>query len=140
MKKILLFMFIIFLTACNEQKSIEKITTNNDVKENNTKKEITEEKKYVDDNPIKIGLYMNNSNKKVLYNEYSPTWELHKDLCSLEIYYTDEKEISTDNQKILWKKYYDKYQNIDKYKLGINIEFDTSDGHINDLILSPKDT
>ena len=82
----------------------------------------------------------NNSNEKILTNEYKPIWELHKDLCSLEIYYTNEKTLNSNNQKELWKSIYNQYQDIKKYKLGIKIEFDTSDGHVNDKIFTPNDT
>ena len=140
MKKIFIIIIILMtITGCNQQKIKEKI---NNQKNNISQEEPKEiENKYVDNNPIKIGLYLkNNANERILTDEYNPTWILHKDLCSLEIYYTNEEKLDSNSQKELWKKFYNEYQNIEKYKLGIKIEFDTSDGHVNDIILTPKDT
>ena len=134
-----IIILLIIITGCNQPITKEKINNH----QNNISQEQSKEidNKYIDNNPIKIGLYLKNkANEKILTNEYNPTWQLHKDLCSLEIYYTNQEKLEPNSQKELWKSYYNQYKNIDKYKLGIQISFNTTDDYVNNLILSPKDT
>lgn len=143
MKKKLLFLIIILLlVGCSKEKTqdnvIEDKTTNTDNQEQTQLEET-----YIDNNPIKLGIYMyynSNTNRKQL-TEYTTSWNLNVDLCSLEIYFTDESEIPGTNQKILWNNYYNNYENIDSYRIGYYLEFETTDkGKIQQYILSPKDT
>ena len=113
-KKIILLLITLLITGCNydtqqkEKKETKSIKT----------VEVEEEKdNYVDDNPIKLGLYMN---KKITQNYQTP-WIKLKDICSLEVYFTTIDEISIQNQKEAWNKSYNTYQTIDKYKIGYNI-------------------
>ena len=137
MKKIIVIVCLLLLVGCSEKK-----VTNNDVKKE--KEEQVEKKEdYVDNNPIKLGIYMyynSYTNRKKL-SEYTTDWKLNVDLCSLEIFYTNEEDIPGSKIKDLWKTYMEKYDNIDNYKIGYNIIFDTkNDGTISKNILSPKDT
>ena len=146
MKKILIILTVILLTGCTKE---NKINIEND-KDNNetqiTEKENIEEPKeetYIDTNPIKPGIYMyyGTQTDRKLLTEYTTPWSLNVDLCSLEIYYTNEENIPGTNQKKLWNTYKNNYESIENYRIGYNISFDTqNNGTINKNILSPKDT
>ena len=139
MKKIVIILCtILLITGCqNNQEQKEEIMNEN------TTKEKTIEEQYVDNNPIKVGIYMytnSYTNRKQL-TEYSTSWNLNVDLCSLEIFYTNEPEIPGSNFKTLWNTYKNNYENIDNYRIGYQITFETKNqGTIDKYILSPKDT
>lgn len=140
MKKIIILLIpFLLIIGCTKQEPKEETNTNTIEPE-----EIVEEEKevYKDDNPIKLSLYVyqNSYTKRKKVTELSPTWEKFIDLCSLEVYFTEEDELELQSQKELWKKYYDNYQNIDNYKVGFNIQFDSTDGKINENLLNPEDT
>lgn len=89
---------------------------------------------YQDDNPIKIGLYEDIN----LVKEYQTRYTNMKDIGSFYVYYTDEEKLSSRNAKYNWKKYYDKYDDIDKYKIGFIISFDAEGKHLKEQILDPN--
>ena len=64
MKKIILIIFIIFLSGCSIEKN--KDTIENILEDTNTE-DIDEKETYVDDNPIKLGLFLYDNN---YYNDY----------------------------------------------------------------------
>ena len=142
MKKILSILLILLLfTSCsNNQKKESKV----DDKVIDKEAKIQEvEENYVDNNPIKLGLYLytNSQTNRKLLKEYTTDWNEGIDLCSLEVYYTTENEIPGTNQKEIWNNYYTNYQNIDNYKIGYKIEFTTNKNTtISKYILSPSDT
>ena len=130
------------LVGCSSSKKTNQTKQNDNIKTTSEEKEEIKEK-YIDNNPIKLGIYMyynSNTDRKRL-NEYTTDWILNVDLCSLEIFYTNEDNIPGDKIKNLWTEYKNKYENIEKYKIGYNIDFDTkNNGHINKNILRPIDT
>jgi len=98
---------------------------------------------YVDDNPIDFGIYMyyGSHTERKLLEEYTTNWVANVDLCSLEIYYTTDDFIPGTNQKALWNHYVNNYEDIDEYRIGYIIDFETAnEGRIEKYILSPKDT
>ena len=103
---------------------------------------ISEEEIYIDDNPIIVGLYKNykDGKKRKLITEYTSNWEYHKDISSFEVYYTQDEEISNSSQIKSFDYYKDKYENIDNYKIGYIVSFNTNDKEINKTIYRPKDT
>lgn len=136
-RKIVLLLTILLITGCNTKPLQQK--------ENKTKSnKIVEEEKnnYIDNNPIKLGMYLytNSSTNRKLISEYYTNWILNVDLLSLEVYYTTDNEIPGTNQKQLWNNYYNNYQNIDNYRIGYKIEFIAEDQQISKIILSPQDT
>ena len=106
------------------------------------KEPIQEKPKYIDNNPITVGLYKVNKsqNKRELITTYTNKWVYHKDIDCFEVYYTKEEEIPNTNQIKMIQKYLDKYENIDNYRIGYNIKFMINDKLINKTILRPKDT
>lgn len=148
MKKTLIFLIILTIIIFgsiyhkNNQNKTNDIINNN-IKKDNIKTDIKEESNtYEDDNPIKLGLYKyyGRYKNRELVTEYNDTWTYHKDISSFEVFFTFENSITGNNFQDTFKNYYDKYENIDNYKIGYKISFITNNGEINKMILSPKDT
>lgn len=138
---ILLFAFLIYKNNKNE--TIDTNTNNNYVKPKENKEDkAIEEPEYIDDNPIKLGLYKNyrNGSKRKLITEYSAPWKYHTDISSFEVYYTQEDEISSGNQIKTFDLYKDNYENVVNYKIGYILNFKINDKEINKTIVRPKDT
>lgn len=129
MKKILLLILIILLvTGCNNKSESEEnvVETIDEVVEK-------EEEKYVDDNPIIVGLYENDIS---LIKEYTTSKESFKDLI-FSVYYTNDDILENNNQKYNWNKYYNQYSNIDDYKIGFSFKFYSGQEKIEKTILGP---
>lgn len=140
MKKILL-MLVILLVGCTPKEEINKeenkLENNNEIKQEEIIKE-----EYVDNNPIKLGLYLytgSYSNKEKL-STYETTFVSGSDIGSFEVFFTDEEVISGNSFKSLFNSYYDKYVSIDNYKIGYNIEFTLNDGTVNKFNLLEPNT
>lgn len=142
MKKILIITcMLLVLTSCSYK--TQPINENNkqNIKTSTTKEEIKDT--YIDNNPITLGIYMytNSSTPRYKKDLYQTTWTQYTDICSLEIFYTNEEQIPGTNFKSLWNNYYQNYTNIDSYKIGYLIEFETTnEGKIKKYIKSPQDT
>ena len=139
MKKILL-MLVILLVGCTPKEEINKeenkVENNNEIKQEEIIKE-----EYVDNNPIKLGLYLytgSYSNKEKL-STYETTFVSGSDVGSFEVFFTAEEVISGTSFKSLFNSYYDKHENIDNYKIGYNIEFTLNDGTVNKFNLLKPD-
>ena len=145
MKKLLicLITLILLISALFTYKYFTK-QNGNENKEVINKEEKEEEIKdtYIDNNPIILGLYKNyrNGKDRELIKEYQANWTYHQDISSFEVFYTNEDYISSKNQIKLIDEYKNKYANIDDYRIGYIISFNTNDNNINKTILSPKDT
>jgi len=146
MKKILIILVIILLTGCNKENTTKIENNSNNTEEpiiENQEIETDKNKTYIDNNPIKPGIYMyyGSNTDRVLLKEYTTNWSLNIDLCSLEIYYTTDESIPGTNQKKLWNTYKNNYENIDNYRIGYKISFETQNNEkIEKYLLSPKDT
>lgn len=135
MKKICLILsLLIVLTSCKS--NTNNSYNYNEITESNMKNEIVQEEKYIDTNPIKIGIYKDNK----LVSDYYTNINDSTDIGVFGILYTNNRTIESSNYKYLWKKYYNNYQDIDNYKTGFYLEFDTSNGHIENMILDPSST
>lgn len=142
MKKILIITCLLLtLTSCSyKTQPINKKDNKKNIT-SNVKEEIKDT--YIDNNPITLGIYMytNSSTPRYKTNEYKNNWELNVDICSLEIFYTNEDQIPGTNFKNLWNNYYQNYTDINSYKIGYLIEFNTAnEGKIKKYIKSPQDT
>lgn len=142
MKKILIITCLLLtLTSCSyKTQPINKKDNKKNIT-SNVKEEI--KNTYIDNNPITLGIYMytNSSTPRYKTNEYKNNWELNVDICSLEIFYTNEDQIPGTNFKNLWNNYYQNYTDINSYKIGYLIEFNTAnEGKIKKYIKSPQDT
>lgn len=115
----------------------------NPIKMDNIKPNLSEEKnEYKDENPIQIGLYKYygyNKNRELI-TEFSNSWNYYNDISSFEVFFTKENSITGKNFQDTFKEYYEKYTNIENYKIGYKVSFITNNEEINKIILSPKDT
>lgn len=139
MKKILLLL-VIFLAGCTPKEDLmneEKALENSDI----SKEEIVKDE-YIDDNPIKLGLYLytGSYNNKEKLSTYEIPFVSGSDIGSFEVFFTDEKVINGNSFKSLFNSYYDKYESIDNYKIGYNIEFTLNDGTVNNFNLLEPNT
>ena len=142
MKKILIITCLLLtLTSCSyKTQPINKKDNKKNIT-SNVKEEI--KNTYIDNNPITLGIYMytNSSTPRYKTNEYKNNWKLNVDICSLEIFYTNEDQIPGTNFKNLWNNYYQNYTDINSYKIGYLIEFNTTnEGKIKKYIKLPQDT
>ena len=131
MKKILLLIIpILILTSCTKEKETSTNIPNIDINETPTVKE------YKDDNPIKVALYQNGK-KVTTYKTVRQNWT---DLGVFEVCFSDKDNLESESTKYNFKKYYETYENIDKYKIGFQLEFETTDDKSIDLrILAPTE-
>ena len=116
---------------------------NNQIIKDNLKPSLEiEEDKYKDNNPIQIGLYKyyGSYKNRELITEFTNNWNYYHDISSFEVFYIKEETITGKNFQDTFKEYYDRYENINNYKIGYNISFITEEKEINKTILSPKDT
>lgn len=139
MKKILLLL-VIFLAGCTPKEEINK--EENKLENNEIKQEEITKEEYTDDNPIKLGLYLYTGgyNNKEKLSTYETTFVSGSDIGSFEVFFTDEEVINGNSFKSLFNSYYDKYEGIDNYKIGYNIEFTLSDGTVNKFNLLEPNT
>lgn len=125
-KNVGLLFLILLLSACSVKE--KEIYENKEV-DNNINEEIKEE--YVDDNPIKLSLFLydnNYHNKKRIEDTYYTNFTSGVDIGSFEVFLTDESTIDGINFKDTWNKYYNNYVDITNYKIGYNIKFVLNDG------------
>lgn len=127
MKKYLMLLVLLFIvTGCvNEEKEV--------VEEPKPEPTTIPVPVYTDDNPIKVGLYI----KGKLISEYTTSYANDKDIVSMDVYFTNESDVGSSNTKYNFKKYYNNYENIDKYKIGFYVSFETGDKHNEKVILDP---
>ena len=108
MKKILLILLILIFLGCNKKEEVVK----------EEEKPVIIEETYKDENPIILGIY--DKDRKLTY-KYSNTWIKKKDIGWFSVFPTNV-ELSKENSKTLWKKYWD--NNIEKnYKFGVEISY-----------------
>ena len=124
MKYIKLVFIILLLSGC----SIHKENKELDIDIENI---IEEKEEYMDDNPIKLGIFPANGNyhgKEVIIDEYYAPFNSGEDIGSFEVFLTGETTVDGNNFKDTWNKYYNNYLDIDKYKVGFNITYTLNDG------------
>lgn len=137
MSKKMIFLFIIMMVISGCEAKVK-----DDVKEDVNTIEVDQNKDYVDpyldDNPIELGLYVNNNESRDLVTSYDVDFIQYTDIISLEVYYTRD-EVLSGSQKNLWNTYFNKYSDIDKYKIGFNISFQVGEDIRSVQILKPSD-
>lgn len=102
--------------------------------------ETPQENIYVDDNPIKIRLYVKQNTAKKLITEYTSNWDAENIMGIFYAIATDTDMIYGSSYGNVWNEYWNKYQNIQKYRVGYNIKFTLNSGEVIDqIILNPDD-
>lgn len=134
MKKIFITLIIILLiTGCNKKENNLDTNINN---ENKEEKQEIDTPVYKDDNPIKLGLYVDEN----LISNYTTDKINGKDIGVFNVYYTKKDKLENNNVKYNWNKYYNEYENIDKYKIGYIISFTVDNKTYKEQILDPNST
>ena len=131
MKKYIVIVLCLFLlVGCSKKEEIV-----NDNIEEKGEETITEEPKdeYIDDNPIKVGLYMNGK----LMNEYNKSFIANADIASFDVYFTNETDVGSSNTKNNFNKYYQNYSGIEKYKIGYYVSFEADGKKHEKVVLDP---
>lgn len=126
MKKILIIISLLLLTACSNQSNSPKnidLDKQLDISINT----------YQDNNPITIGLYEDEH----LIKDYHVKLTNMKDITVFNIYYTNQDPLENNYIKYNWNKYYKNYENIDKYKIGFIISFEAEGKLYKEQILTP---
>ena len=121
--KVLILIMLLLITGCKkeEKEIIEE------------KQEEVIEEKYVDDNPITIGIYENDIN---LIKEYKLNKVSNNEVI-FSFYYTNQENLGNRRQKENWHKFYNEYENINDYKIGFHFSFYVGDTKIEKTILKP---
>lgn len=95
---------------------------------------------YVDENPVKLRIYVEEGNAKKLITEYTCSWAPEN---VFDVFYavpTQEETISNTDFDTLWKNYINTYPNPENYRIGYNLKFTLASGEIIDSqILNPDD-
>ena len=125
MKKVIIVIVLLLLTGCVKDKP--KVIEKEEIKE-----EVIEEK-YVDNNPITIGIYENDIS---LVKEYKLE-KVSGNETIFSFYYTNEENLGNRRQKENWYKYFNRYQNINNYKIGFHFSFYVGEDKIEKTILKP---
>ena len=127
---IILILCILFISGCDKD-NIENGFSNkleDDIYDEVIKKDV-----YIDDNPIKVGLYYN---KKLVTNHINKYRDV-VDIAIFDVYFTNDQEVSSSNTKYNFNKFYQNYENIDDYKIGFYVSFNTLDGKHEKMVLDP---
>lgn len=126
MKKIFLVLILLFMVGCSKE---EEIVINDP-----TPTPIPTPTPYVDTNPIKVGIYKDGK----LITEYNKKFKSRSDIAIFNIVFTNDEKLPNKSFKTLWKEYYDKYENIDEYKIGFELRVDINNEEQVNVMLDPK--
>ncbi|MGN1379507.1 MAG: hypothetical protein ACI4XR_03820 [Bacilli bacterium] len=137
MKIIIIILILFSLSSCKKDETLI-ISNNATTQETEIVNEVEE---YIDDNPLNISLYLENSlGFERLNNEIELSWVSKKDIIVLCTFYSNDEFIKLDFYQNIWKNYASNIENINNYKIGWEISFDTTEGRIHKTIHFPKDT
>ncbi len=133
MKRFLL-LIVILLFICGCSNTTKGLDNNNTTYEEN-EKIISDTPKYVDENPLVVGLYKNGK----LIDDYNVNIKPSTDIGVFDVYFTNENNVYSTNTKYNFNKYASNYENINKYKIGFQVSFVTDNGEVTKVITGPKD-
>ncbi len=128
-KKITILLLLLSLCSCTKEKNNNPIE---DIPDVTIDEPIVP--KYNDENPVKVGLYQNGN----LVKEITAPIVDDVDIGSFDVYFTQEEHLGSSNTKNNFNKYYNNYENPEKYKIGFYISYEHTDGLKEATILSPK--
>ena len=128
MKIIILILLTFSLCSCKKNEISTATNDNNTIQESSINNEVEQ---YIDDNPLNISLYLENSlGFERLNNEIELSWFPKNDIIVLCTFYSNDEFIKLDFYQNIWKNYAINIENINNYKIGWEISFDTYDKKI----------
>ena len=134
MKKIILVIIILFTVGCSLPKSSEQERIEKEINNPPTPTPEPTPTPYIDDNPIMVGLYKDGK----LVKTYNKKFKNQTDIAIFNIVFTNDEKLPNKKFKTLWKEYYNKYENIDDYKIGFELSVDINGETQTNLLLNPK--
>ena len=134
MKKIFLVLIILATIGCNIQTDEETKRIEEAINNPPTSTEEPTPTPYIDTNPIKVGIYKD----KKLVNEFNKKFKDQTDIAIFNVLFTQDKELPNKSFKTLWKEYYNKYKDIDEYKIGFEIDVEINGEKKENVLLNPK--
>ena len=132
--QVILLLGFLILTGCNSKKEEIK-KEKKEIKPQEQEEVKKEEEKYVDDNPITIGLYEDYS---TLVKDYYTDKTSLKDLF-FSAFYTNDESIVQGYVKNRFLNYMNNYENVNDYKIGYTISFYVGDEYISKTITEITD-
>lgn len=136
MKIIIIILIMFSLSSCKKEETLI-ISNNTTSKEIET---VNEVEQYVDNNPLNISLYLeSNTGFNKLNDDISKSWIPKKDIIVLCAFYTNDEFINLDFYQNIWKYYANTIDNVNNYKIGWEISFETNEGKIHKTLNMPKD-
>ena len=142
MKKMFLMCLLLIICGCDYK---YKTYNSKDMifdKTSSSKENETNEPEYVDENPVKISLYVDNSigGLDIVKESFIDTWRLKRDIVVFGSLFDTKEEIESDYFQNIWKNSASQYENYDKYKTGWYVNFKLKDGTIIDqMVFKPSD-
>ena len=131
MKRILILIICLLLfSGCSKEKE-EKI-----IEKTKEPEIIDNVPNYIDDNPVKIAFYENNT----VLKEYSAVKNINSDINVFSVLFTNDENVTGNNYKTLFNNYYNQYENKEKYKIGYYIKFYVGDKLFEKTIVDPTST
>lgn len=114
-----------------------------EIEENEPENNLPEENKepeYKDENPVILGLYMEQGNNLVLIKEHTCDWSAENIMGLFYAIPSQEESILNSNFDTVWKNYINNYENPDNYRIGYSLDFNLNDGtQMHYQILNPDD-
>lgn len=124
--KIIILIILMLFTGCSKNENMDLVMPN-------TADEV-QEQKYIDDNPITIGIYENDID---LVKECNLIKESGREKI-LSFYYTNIENLGNNRQKENWNKFFSEYKDIEDYKIGFNFSFYVGETKIEKTVLKPE--
>ena len=132
LKKIIyLLLIILLLTGCNKNIDDDDVSNKQSDEVIDTPS-VVEEPKYVDDNPIVVGLYQNGK----LVKDLKTSIKDGVDIASFDVYFTNDENVGGVNTKSNFNKYAKDYD-LSEYKIGFYISYETSNEKKEATIVTP---
>ena len=132
--QVILLLGFLILTGCKSKKEEIK-KEKKEIKPQEQEELKKEEEKYIDNNPIIIGLYEDYS---TLVKDYYTDKTSLKDLF-FSAFYTNDESIVQGYVKNRFLNYMNNYENVNDYKIGYTISFYVGDEYISKTITEITD-
>jgi len=127
MKKILLMLLMLSLTTACTKEEVKKEKPKEKETTPIVEEQIVEEE-YIDDNPIKLSFYLQNGGIYERKTEYYDPYQAYTDIDWFNVFLTEDNTITNSGVKNTWYTYFNKYQNINDYRIGYEVKFKLKNG------------
>lgn len=114
---------------------------NIEIKDNFNPEETIKKPEYIDENKVKLGIYVDNGNNlELITTDYYCDWSPENIIGLFYAVPTQENSIPNANFDTMWRNYINEYSNANECRIGYSLEFTINDGsNIYYRILNPDD-